>query len=446
MTMQRIAGLLLAGPLAATTAFGALPPAGPVACRVELDRAVLPAGTPQRAVVKVTLDAPAPPRRESRPPVNLSIVLDRSGPMHGEKLAKARDAAIEALRRLGPQDLFSVVIYNHRVETLVPAQSAANTEWIESRIREITSDGNTALFGGVSQGAAEVRKNLEPRYVHRIILLSDGLANVGPSSPADLGRLGAALAKENITVTTVGVGTDYNEDLMTQLAQAGDGNTYFVAETGDLPRIFAAELGDVLSVVARRVVLEIDFPEGARPLRVIGRDGRIRDRTVELNLAQLYGGQAKYALVEVELPPGAENEARDVAFARCVYEDVLGARAARSEGRVQARYSAAARDVAASVNARVNADLIRNEIALAQDAAVELADLNKPAEAAAVLQQQKEELRQRSAKLGIDAEVQKDLDELDRQGSRLEAEGMSKGLRKALRTDSYQTRNQQAAQ
>ena len=76
---------------------------------------------------------------------------------------------------------------------------------------------------------------MESEYVHRIILLSDGQANVGPSSPGDLGRLGAALLKEGISVTTIGVGTNYNEDLMARLSQKSDGNTYFAEAERDLP-------------------------------------------------------------------------------------------------------------------------------------------------------------------------------------------------------------------
>ena len=232
-----------------------------VVCRVELDRGILPAGASQRAIVKVSLDAPTIRIKAERPPINLAIVLDRSGSMGSDqKLEKAKQAAIEALRRLSERDRFSLVIFDHEVETIVPPQSASNTEWIESRIREIRARGNTALFSGVSQGAAEVRKHLGDHYVHRILLLSDGQANVGPRQPEDLGRLGAALMKEHIAVTTIGVGTDYNEDLMTRLAQQSDGNTYFVESSADLPRIFAAELGDVLSVFAREVVLQgVDF-------------------------------------------------------------------------------------------------------------------------------------------------------------------------------------------
>ena len=116
-------------------------------------------------MVKVTLEAPPPPSRDERPPVNLCLVLDRSGSMSGDKIARAKEAAIEAVRRLSARDLVSLVVYDHEVETLVPAQSAANIEWIESRIRSITSRGNTALYGGLSHGAAEVRKNTGGRYI-----------------------------------------------------------------------------------------------------------------------------------------------------------------------------------------------------------------------------------------------------------------------------------------
>ena len=154
------------------------------------------------------------------------------------------------------------------------------------------------------------------KYVHRIILLSDGLANVGPSSPEDLGRLGAALIKENISVTTVGVGTDYNEDLMARLSQNSDGNTYFVESSGDLPRIFAAELGDVLSIVAKKVNLTIECPSGVRPIAIIGRDGRIKGQSVELYLNQLYGGQEKYALLKVEVPKAESGKEMEIAVAK----------------------------------------------------------------------------------------------------------------------------------
>ena len=94
----------------------------------------------------------------------------------------------------------------------------------------------------------------------------DGLANVGPASPDDLGRLGASLMKEHISVSTIGLGTDYNEDLMTKLSGQSDGNSYFAETSDDLPGIFTKELGDVLSVVASKVSVKREQHEdGSEP-------------------------------------------------------------------------------------------------------------------------------------------------------------------------------------
>jgi len=413
-----------------------------VACRVDLDRSVLPADATTRVIVKITLDAPVTERHE-RLPVNLGVVLDRSGSMGGEKIAKAREAAIEALRRLNGSDLFSVVIYDHEVETLVPAQAAGNTEWIENRIRGIEARGNTALFGGVSQGAAEVRRNADRKYVSRIILLSDGLANVGPSTPDDLARLGAALRKEGISVSTVGVGTDYNEDLMTQLAQKSDGNTYFVESSRDLPRIFAAELGDVLSVAARDVQVEIEF--AGRPLRVIGREGRIRDNRVELDLSQLYGGQSKYVLVEVEVPSTAAGKEKDIASVRCQYRDTVREKTLLVTAHGTARFSADAAAVERSVSSAVSRDVVLNEAAEARDRAIALNDAGRNKDAAAELTLQATRLREMGYKYKMDDLVKEGI-KLEGRAKAAEAAPMSSVDRKGLRTESFQTRNQQIAQ
>ena len=173
--------------------------------------------------------------------------------------------------------------------------------------------GGTALYAGVNQGAAEVRKNLDGEYFNRIILLSDGLANEGPSSPADLIRLGRALVKEDISVSTVGLGAGYNEDLMTGLAKEGQGNLYFAETSKELPGIFDAEIGDALSVVARHATLRIELEGGVRPIRLIGRQGSILKNRVEIEINQLYGGQEKFALLEVEVPAGKAKEKKNLA-------------------------------------------------------------------------------------------------------------------------------------
>ncbi|WDP91807.1 MAG: VWA domain-containing protein [Desulfobacter sp.] len=427
--------------LAMTTAASAALPAT-VACRVETDRSVLPAGGPQNIILKVTLDAPAAPARALRPKVNVALVLDRSGSMAGTKLKMAKEAAIEALSRLGHQDVFSLVTYDTTVQTLVPAQKLRDINPIIRTVQRIESGGNTALFGGVSQGASEIRKFIERDYIHRVVLLSDGLANVGPRMPGDLGRLGAGLFKEHISVTTVGVGNDYNEDLMAQLSQKSDGNTYFAESGIDLPRIFAEELGNVLNVVAKQVVLTITLPDGVEPLEIIGREGRIRGNQIELSMNQLYGGQEKFALIEVRLPQSRAGRSMKVAMAHVRYHDPYAMADRSSKGTATARFSSDPAKVEASTNVKVVRDYQLNLNALAQEKAIELSDKGKPAAAA-------QELRKSAAKLKEVGAVYKDealiqeAKEAEAQADTLENEGMSKKSRKLLRTKSYQMKNQQ---
>ena len=415
-----------------------------VGCDLLLDRTILPAGLSQKTVIKVNLDVPVIPVEAVRPPVNLTLVLDRSGSMSGNKIAKAREAAIAALRSLSPQDLFSMVIYDHNVQTLVPPQSAANTQWIESRIRSIGAGGNTALYGAVSQGAAEVRKNLYDQYVHRLVLLSDGLANVGPSSPADLARLGAALIKEGISVTTIGIGTDFNEDLMTQLADRSDGNHYFVESSRDLPRIFAAELGDVLSVAARKVVIEIDCPDGVWPLRIIGREGRIRDKRVEIHMNQLYGGQEKYVLIEVQVEPGRENELKTIADARCSYENALTNKKESSVAVAQVRFSKQKEDVRGSASKAVQKSLVENEMAEARDKALDLYNAGRKDEAVQQLKEASTEISSRNQALGFSDLAEEAEGALQDDADTFSAPApMAPAEKKLLRSESYKVRKQQ---
>ncbi|WP_432823233.1 vWA domain-containing protein [Trichloromonas sp.] len=413
-----------------------------IGCDLALDQEVLPAGSSQSVVIKVSLDVPVLPRQTARPPVNLALVFDRSGSMSGSKIEKARQAAVEALRRLGPGDLFSLVVYDHQVQTLVSAQSAANTEWIESQIRSIHPGGNTALFGAVSQGAAEVRRHVHQPYVHRVILLSDGLANVGPSAPEDLARLGAALLKEGISVTTIGIGTDFNEDLMTRLAARSDGNHYFVEDSRDLSRIFAAELGDVLSVAARRVVVEVECPAGVRPLRVIGREGRIRGNRVEIQMNQLYGGQEKFALIEVEVPASRSGQTMDLATANCSYENALTARVEKSSARIQARFSASQAEVREGANKAVQEAVVENEMAVARDQALDLYNAGRKDEAAQALRQTSAELKAKSSRLGFD-DLAGEAAALESDAAEFSADKLSSPRKKELRSESYRVRSQQ---
>ncbi len=263
---------------------------------------VLLEGSRQNAYLRVAVTGEPLPDEAERTPVNMAIVLDRSGSMQGEKIAAARDAAKRAIDRLHPDDIISVVAYESTVQVLVPATRATDTESIYAAIDSVQAGGSTALFAGVSKGAGEIRKFLSKDRVNRIVLLSDGLANIGPSSPGELGDLGTALGKEGIAVSTMGLGLGYNEDLMTKLAMASDGNHMFVENAVDLERAYALEFGDALSVVAQDVEMRLTCSTGVRPVRVLGREATIDGQVIRTSLNQLASGQTRYVIVEMEIP------------------------------------------------------------------------------------------------------------------------------------------------
>lgn len=417
----------------------------PVRLRLELDRTLLPVGGTERAVVKVAFDCARPSRPETRTPVNLTLVLDRSGSMGGEKIVQAKAAAIEAVRRLTADDVFSLVVFDNQVDTLIPASRVGNRRDLEARIASIEARGGTAIYAGVTQGAAELRRQIEDRrYVHRIVLLSDGLANEGPSRPEDFARLGRALLKEGISVSTVGLGLGYNEDLMTRLAQKSDGNTYFVESSRDLPRIFNAELGDVLSVVARRVMVTIEFPEGVRPVGFVGREGTISGQRAELTLNQLYGGQEKFALVEVEVQPGSVGAELEIARASVAYEDTLTQRTYTARANGVVRFTTDRSAVVASANHQVQADYAFNVTALAKDAAVAQVDANRRDEAARQLRERNAELK-RIAEVYGNVTVQSLVTKNAAEADRLEVHGLDNGSRKTYRAENAQTTSQQSS-
>ena len=281
--------------------------ANQVKLNVAMAKPFLEAGQKQTAFFKIGLTGFDIQKDADRTPVNVAIVLDRSGSMSGQKLEHAKQAAIQAVDRLSNEDIVSVITYNHTVNVLIPATKISDKNKINQQIRSIQSGGNTALFAGISKGAAEVRKFLDKDRVNRVILLSDGKANSGPSSPKALGDLGASLIKEGISVTTLGLGDGYNEDLMNQLARRSDGNHTFIESPTQLVKIFNAEFGDILSVVAQEVAIEVECADGIRPIRVLNREAEISGNNIVTHLNQIYSLQEKYLLVEVEVLPLQQN-------------------------------------------------------------------------------------------------------------------------------------------
>ncbi|WP_428033237.1 vWA domain-containing protein [Amphritea sp.] len=322
--------------------------ANQVSLNINLATPVMEAGQSHRAFIKVSLEGFKQQDKQARIPANVAIVLDKSGSMDGDKIQYAREAAIMAIKRLDERDIVSVVSYDSQVQVVVPATAVHNQQAIYAAIRHIQADGNTALFAGVSKGANELRTFLSRNRVNRVILLSDGLANVGPQSASELGELGASLAKEGISVTTIGLGLGYNEDLMTRLAGYSDGNHAFVENAEDLASVFQYEFGDVLSVVAQGVNIEIRCRNGVKPIRLLGRKSEIIGDRVTTRLNQLYSEQEKFVILEVEVPEQLAETELELVAVEVHYDNLFTQNEEQLSGQSVARFSGSKQEVRAA--------------------------------------------------------------------------------------------------
>jgi Ca-activated chloride channel homolog len=296
--------------------------AGQVKLSVAMSNPLLKADKKQINFLRVGLTGFKMDSTKQRPPVNVAIVLDKSGSMSGKKIQEARRAAIEAINRLNGNDIVSIITYDSTVDVLVPATKLTDKRFVTAKISQIEAGGRTALFAGLSKASAEIRKFIDKDRFNRIILLSDGKANVGPMSPSELGRFGASLKKEGISVSTMGLGLDYNEDLMAAVAKKSGGNHFFIEDAEGLAGIFKQEFNDVLSVVAQEIAVTIKLNDKMRPVRVLGNDAEINGQEVVTVLSQLYSEQDKFVILEVEVPASPQGKAKKVADVSVSYDNM----------------------------------------------------------------------------------------------------------------------------
>jgi Ca-activated chloride channel family protein len=408
--------------------------------KLEPDRGFLLSGSPQEVVVKIDLTASGHKKKLKRTPLNLAVVLDRSGSMGGTKIEKARQAAMGLVDQLAPGDYFSLIAYSDRAEVLVVAQELEDKEAVKSQIAHIRPGGSTALHAGVQLGAAQVQRHLSGRRINRVILLSDGLANVGPSSIQDLRQLGRALSERGISVTTIGVGDDYNEDLMAGLAEASDANYYYVKDTEKLPEIFAKELGELVAVAAREVRIEIICPKGVKPIGLIGRPEVFAGQKASVQLSQLALSQNRYLFLRCLV-----NEPQpEIATVTVRYTDDLNGGTEQSLSEQARVHFTEDKTVAANSE---RADIVAQKelmlTAVAKDAALADADAGRYKHAALTLNQQAIALdnQYQNAPAPMQSQLRDEAANLRLRANQLEQNQYDSGTRKSMQSESWIYRN-----
>ena len=277
---------------------------------IRTDRQLIRAGARSNRYVLVSFTAPSAPRREERRAVNVAFVLDRSGSMSGEnKFFLARQAVEQALRMLRPEDRFSLVVYDNAVDVLARSANATSHEIRNAldALSRIDPRGSTDLFSGWMNGCDQVAQFVHDENISRVLLLTDGLANQGVTDRGELVRHASELRQRNVSTSTFGVGADFDERLLRDMAHEGGGNFYFLENARQIPDLMTSELGEALEVVMPRAVVEIEIPRGG-DAEVLNRfRSSIADNMLRIELGDVVSAQEVEVLVRLNFPRGEEG-------------------------------------------------------------------------------------------------------------------------------------------
>jgi Ca-activated chloride channel family protein len=304
----------------------------------------------------VWIDAP-----EARPhahvPMDVSLVIDTSGSMAGPKIENARRAASMLIDNLSDGDIVSIVSFSDDAHTIVePSTLSSDTRRaLKARIAQLQPTGSTNMFDGLGLGESLVARAPATHAVRRVVVISDGIANVGPSSPEALGALAERGLRFHAQITSLGVGTDYDERTLNALALRSTGRLYHLAEPKEMPAQLTRELALLQSTVATDAFIEIVPAPGVDLVSVEGcRSERGEAGALNLPLGALFSGQHREALVHVRIAdPSASSSSRALASVRLHFRDPDDGDLPRIQEVVaRASFSTDATSVAKSENAK----------------------------------------------------------------------------------------------
>lgn len=296
--------------------------------RLRTDRTLVRAQTRSKRYVLATVNAPQVPPRADRMPVNVALVLDRSGSMAGSrKFDLAREAVEHSLRMLRPEDRFSLVVYDYDVDvitTSTPATGSAIRAAVDA-LAHVAPRGATNLAGGWLRGCEQVATHLSNEGVSRVLLLTDGLANQGITDHDILTHHASELRQRGIATSAFGVGDDFDEKLLRDIAHEGGGNFYFLESPAQIPDLLTSEIGEALEVVLRRATVHVALQPGMDAhLLNRYRFTRIQsDNELRIDLGDLVSGQELSVVIELFFPHGEVGQNTSVRVALGAADSLL---------------------------------------------------------------------------------------------------------------------------
>ncbi|MEH2349442.1 MAG: VWA domain-containing protein [Nostoc sp.] len=405
----------------------------------EFDQSILPVGSSLKTniLLRFRADIAESPRRN----LNLSLVIDRSGSMAGAPLHHALKAAESVVDQLEPDDILSVVVYDDEIDSVVPPQAVTNKATLKNSIRKVRAGGITNLSGGWLKGCEHVKTRLDPQKINRVLLLTDGHANMGIQDPKLLTATSAQKAEEGITTTTLGFAQGFNEDLLIGMARAATGNFYFIQSIDDATEVFSIELDSLRAVVGQNLKVTLELADGvslADTLSLAKVSQNDAGQAV-ITLGELYEGEDKLLGLSLaissaqvgELPVMKLHYSADV-----VQNDLIQSVSGTAD--VIAKVGTVEEAAFASTS-NIILELSRLTIAKAKETALDLAEHGKHQQAEEILRTVVKDLRDKG--LNENFEIAEEIDQLEYFAGRIAQKALGNAGRKELRDQSYQTMN-----
>ena len=277
-----------------------------VRLEVRQDCPLVSTETVTKRLIEITVTAPDAPPTEGRLPLNLALVIDRSGSMAGAKLEYVKQAACHVLDCLLERDQVSIFAFDHEVTRVTECTTVAPNQraGLKARIQALREGGNTNLFDGWLFGVNEVATHPMPHGIQRCLLLTDGQANQGETRLPELERHARELRMRGVSTSTFGVGSDFNQFLLEGMATNGGGHYYFIEHPTVIPTLFKQELGELLAIVARRAALKITAPAGTSLALLGDIPHDALGREVIVPLGDLFSGSQRMLVLEALTPTG----------------------------------------------------------------------------------------------------------------------------------------------
>ncbi|MEH2036669.1 vWA domain-containing protein [Nostoc sp.] len=403
----------------------------------EFDQSILAAGSSLKTdiLLRFRPDIAKSPRRN----LNLSLVIDRSGSMAGAPLHHALKAAESVVDRLEPDDILSVVVYDDEVDSVVPPQAVTNKSTLKNSIRKVRAGGITNLSGGWLKGCEHVKTRLDPQKINRVLLLTDGHANMGIQDPKILTATAGQKAEEGIITTTLGFAQGFNEDLLIGMARAATGNFYFIQSIDEATEVFSIELDSLRAVVGQNLKVTLELADGVSLVDTLSLAKVSQNDAGQsvITLGELYEGEDKLLGLSLgissaqvgELPVMKLHYSADV-----VQDDRIQSVSGTVD--VVAKVGTV-EEAAFAATSHIILELSRLTIAKAKETGLNLAEHGKHQEAEQILRSLVKDLRDKG--LNENFEIAEEIDQLEYFASRIAQKALGNAGRKEMRDQTYQT-------